>query len=106
MAADLSLDGSERVAVRLHKLEELAAATAVRLYMCGFGRVTEARFCELAMAAKLNLAGFERRAAGLKVDCFEQVGVVVQGEAVTGGAALFEVGAARRRRKMTCRHLS
>ena len=40
-------------------------AAAKRLDLGGFGRVTAASFCELAMAAILNLAGFERAAAGL-----------------------------------------
>ena len=59
----LWLDDPEQVVVKLHELEVLVAATAVRLHLGSFGWVTAARFCKLAMAAMLNLAGFERTVA-------------------------------------------
>ena len=59
----LWLDDPEQVVAKLHELEALAVATAVRLHLGSFGQVTAVRFCELAMAAMLNLAGFEQTVA-------------------------------------------
>ena len=59
----LWLDDPEQMVAKLHELEALAVATAVRLHLGSFGWVTAARFCELAMAAMLNLAGFEQTVA-------------------------------------------
>ena len=63
--AGLWQNDPEQVVARLqlHKLEALVAATAVRLYLGGFGRVRAVRFCKLVMAAMLNLAGPERMVA-------------------------------------------